>query len=125
MSKAALLHIVSIWYSFLAHHQIRVNGIAPGMFHSDMIAPAYQRLGIQGTGVTDGSFPATHIPLTRGGGEMDIAGLVLWMTSFSGGYLNGETIVLDGGEGWLLYELVYLLLLNLFRLLLYLATIEQ
>ncbi|KAI9045894.1 SDR family NAD(P)-dependent oxidoreductase [Aspergillus affinis] len=98
LSKAALLHMVSIWCSFLADHQIRVNGIAPGLFYSDMTCPLYQRFRIAGTGVSDGSFPATHIPLTRGGGEVDIAGLVLWMASFSGGYLNGETIVLDGGK---------------------------
>lgn len=98
LSKAALLHMVGVWCAQLAEHQIRVNGIAPGLFHTDMAAPLYKHYGIPGTGVSDGSFPAERIPITRGGVDVDIAGLVLWMASFSGGYLNGETIVLDGGS---------------------------
>ncbi|PLB51638.1 NAD(P)-binding protein [Aspergillus steynii IBT 23096] len=98
LSKAALRHMVGVWCSQLAEHQIRVNGIAPGLFFSDMTCPMYERFGIPGSGVSDGSFPAGHIPVTRGGGEVDVAGLVLWMASFGGGYLNGETVVLDGGR---------------------------
>lgn len=97
-SKAAVTHLIKMLSTTLAPYQIRVNGIAPGLYHTDLAQPLYTSRGIEGAGTTDGSFPADQIPATRGGGEEDIAGLILWMASNSGGYLNGNIMVTDGGR---------------------------
>ncbi|KAE8380368.1 hypothetical protein BDV26DRAFT_279586 [Aspergillus bertholletiae] len=97
-SKAASMHMVEVFAAQLAPYQIRVNGVAPGLFYSDLSKRLFERKGVPGRGLLDGSFTSDFIPLTRAGSDEDIAGTVLWMASRSGGYLNGETIVLDGGR---------------------------
>ena len=77
----------------LAAHNIRVNGIAPGYFRTDMTsffdAPeneamlkAYQQI----------------IPLGRGGGEDDIAGVAVFLASDASAFMTGHTLVVDGGQ---------------------------
>ena len=44
------------------------------------------------------SFSTDTIPAGRIGTEEDIAGMVLWVASRTGAYLNGTTILLDGGR---------------------------
>jgi len=52
----------------------------------------------------DGAFAGAHImapensPAERTGSEQDLAGLVLFMASQAGAYLNGEVMVTDGGR---------------------------
>ncbi|KAF7591017.1 hypothetical protein BBP40_002035 [Aspergillus hancockii] len=97
-SKAALLNLVKSFAANLAPYQIRVNGIAPGLFYSEMAKHLFEKKGVSGRGISDGSFATDFIPLTRAGDDVDIAGTIMWMAGRSGGYLNGETIVLDGGR---------------------------
>ena len=97
-SKAAVAHLIKMLSTSFASYQIRVNGIAPGLYHSDLAEPLYKLRGIEGKGTSDGSFPVEQIPVTRGGGEEDMAGLILWMAGTAGGYLNGSIIVTDGGR---------------------------
>ncbi|KAB8262485.1 hypothetical protein BDV32DRAFT_147410 [Aspergillus pseudonomiae] len=97
-SKAALLHLVKVFAAQLAPYRIRVNGVAPGLFYSDLSKHLFERNGVSGRGISDESFTSDFIPITRAGSDEDIAGTILWMTSRSGGYLNGETILLDGGR---------------------------
>ncbi|KAL3464160.1 hypothetical protein BJX64DRAFT_97753 [Aspergillus heterothallicus] len=96
LSKSSVNHLVKVLSTSLADYNIRVNGIAPGLFYSEMSANSNFVDGDKG--VSDGSFPTSLIPMTRAGGEEDIAGLVLWMSGASGGYLNGNITVLDGGR---------------------------
>ncbi|KAL4920445.1 hypothetical protein BDW62DRAFT_176474 [Aspergillus aurantiobrunneus] len=96
LSKGAVNHLVKALSTTLAEYQIRVNGIAPGLYYSEMSLDGSFTKG--DLGVSDGSFPPTMIPITRAGGEEDIAGLVLWMAGASGGYLNGNITVTDGGR---------------------------
>jgi NAD(P)-dependent dehydrogenase (short-subunit alcohol dehydrogenase family) len=42
---------------------------------------------------------ASKVPLQRIGGPEDIAGVVLFLASPSGAYVNGATLTVDGG--WL------------------------
>ncbi|GAB1214456.1 hypothetical protein ATERTT37_003619 [Aspergillus terreus] len=95
LSKAAANQLVKILSTYLAPHDIRVNGIAPGLYRSDMSQSNFQE---DDQGISDGSFPREMIPATRGGSEEDMAGLVLFMASASGGYLNGNIMVTDGGR---------------------------
>lgn len=97
-SKAATSHLVKMLSTTFSDYDIRVNGIAPGLYYSEMAGPAYRKQGIQDTGVSDGSFPRSAIPLTRGGSEEDLAGLIIWLASASGGYINGAIMLTDGGR---------------------------
>ncbi|BCS19283.1 SDR family NAD(P)-dependent oxidoreductase [Aspergillus puulaauensis] len=96
LSKGAVNHLVKILSTTLTEYNIRVNGIAPGLYYSEMSAG--DNFNGDDKGVSDGSFPTTKIPMTRAGGEEDIAGLILWMAGASGGYLNGNITVTDGGR---------------------------
>lgn len=97
-SKAATTHLVKMLSTTFSDYDIRVNGIAPGLYYSEMAEAAYQNQGIEGNGVSHGSFPRSVIPLTRGGSEEDMAGLIVWMASASGGYINGAIMLTDGGR---------------------------
>ncbi|KAL2838704.1 hypothetical protein BJY01DRAFT_219787 [Aspergillus pseudoustus] len=96
LSKASVNHLVKVLSTSLTDYNIRVNGIAPGLYYSEMSAGPNFEEG--NTGVSDGSFPTSMIPMTRAGGEEDIAGLVLWIAGPSGGYINGNILVTDGGR---------------------------
>ncbi|KAH6662063.1 short chain dehydrogenase/reductase family [Halenospora varia] len=98
LSKAAVTHMVKMLATTLVQYDIRVNGLAPGLYHSDMALPFYELYGVHGNGITDGSFPRDLIPITRGGSEEDMAGMILWMAGAAGGYLNGNIVVSDGGS---------------------------
>lgn len=98
VSKAATTHLVKMLATTFVPYDIRVNGLAPGLFHSDLAQALFEGRGVEGTGVTEGSFPREIIPARRGGGEEDIAGLILWLAGPSGGYVNGSIVVLDGGR---------------------------
>lgn len=98
ISKAGVNMLIKMVSTMLTRHHIRVNGIAPGPYYSELSASIYERLGVVGQGVTDGSFPPENFPLTRSGGEEDIAGLIIWMAGAAGGYLNGSIVVTDGGR---------------------------
>lgn len=97
-SKAGANHLVKVLSTKLSGYDIRVNGIAPGLYHSEMSDGRYQRDGIPGKGLEEGSFPRSDIPLTRSGSEEDIAGLILWLGGKTGGYINGSLIATDGGR---------------------------
>jgi NAD(P)-dependent dehydrogenase (short-subunit alcohol dehydrogenase family) len=98
LSKAAVTHMVKMLATILIQYDIRVNGITPGLYHTDMSLPFYESHGVHGNGIMDGSFPRDIIPITRGGSEEDMAGVILWMAGAAGGYLNGSIVISDGGS---------------------------
>jgi 3-oxoacyl-[acyl-carrier protein] reductase len=74
----------------LASHQVRVNGVEPGM----IATPAMDNLG-------DGQVNdeiASRVPLGRLGKPEDIAGAMLFLASDLANYITGQTIVVDGGS---------------------------
>lgn len=97
-SKAGATHLVKMLATNLSSYDIRVNGIAPGLYDSEMANNVFTEQGAQGGGISEGSFPREMIPLTRAGSEEDFAGLILWLASNSGGYLNGAMMLTDGGR---------------------------
>ncbi|KAL1966831.1 hypothetical protein VTN77DRAFT_3796 [Rasamsonia byssochlamydoides] len=97
-SKAAVNSLIKTLSTVLVGYNIRVNGIAPGIYHSEMSNPMFQSQGIPDKGITDETVPREIIPLGRAGSEEDIAGVILWMASTAGGYLNGNIVVTDGGR---------------------------
>ena len=96
-SKAAVNHLVKSMATVFGRYDIRVNSIAPGLYLSEMSEGLFARMGIT-EGTKEGSFPRDLIPMTRGGGEEDIAGVVLWLCSRAGSYVSGNVVVTDGGR---------------------------
>ncbi|UNI22198.1 hypothetical protein JDV02_008109 [Purpureocillium takamizusanense] len=76
--------------------KIRVNGIAPGVFPSEMTAG--ESGGDQKSELGDVHFARSHgedVPAGRPGDERDMAQAVLFVVGCT--YLNGQTVVVDGG----------------------------
>jgi len=106
-SKAAVNHLVKMMSTSFAQNgfHIRANVVAPGLYPSEMTESSMARLdrhgGVEGH---SGAFAGAHImapdrsPAERTGSEQDFAGLILFMASQAGAYLNGETMVTDGGR---------------------------
>ncbi|MGV0791464.1 SDR family NAD(P)-dependent oxidoreductase [Mycolicibacterium sp. XJ1819] len=68
---------------------IRVNAIAPGFFKSEMTdqyAPDYLE-----------KTRASRMVLPRMGDPDELAATLVWLASDAGGYVTGQTIVVDGG----------------------------
>ena len=87
-SKAALHHMTRALTKRLGKDNIVVNAIAPGPFPS--------RLTNTDSDAVKKSVQ-TYIPLRRPGEPEDIEGLVVFLASRAGAYVNGTTIPLDGG----------------------------
>lgn len=92
-SKAAAIHLTKM----LAHEiadsgvKIRVNNIAPGVFPSEMTAKESDK---QKSELSKEKYE-NKVPAGRPGKDEDMAGAVLFAVSNQ--YLNGQTIVVDGG----------------------------
>ena len=71
-------------------HNIRVNGIAPGLIKTD-----FARALWEDEALVTRRLEAT--PLRRLGEPEDIAGAALLLASPAGAYITGQTIVVDGG----------------------------
>jgi NAD(P)-dependent dehydrogenase (short-subunit alcohol dehydrogenase family) len=87
-SKAALHHLTRALTKRLGKDNIVVNAIAPGPFPSRLTNTDSEAVkkSVQ-----------TYIPLRRPGEPEDIEGLVVFLSSRAGAYVNGTTIPLDGG----------------------------
>jgi NAD(P)-dependent dehydrogenase (short-subunit alcohol dehydrogenase family) len=106
-SKAGTNHLVKMLCTSFAQNglHIRVNAVAPGLYPSEMTGGQMSKMekfgGIGGHG---GAFADAHVmapersPAERTGSEQDFAGLILFMASTAGAYLNGEAMVTDGGR---------------------------
>ena len=97
-SKAAATHLVKHLAGTLAPFSIRVNGIAPGLFPSDLAEGLIKGIGAKGDPGEEGSIDAKVIPATRTGVEDDMAGTVMYLASKAAAYLNGNITVVDGGR---------------------------
>ena len=88
-SKAGLLGLTrDLAQQWTGRKGIRVNAIAPGFFESEMTDqyPA---------GYLDAQLP--RIPVGRKGDPEELAAAVVFLASAAGGYVTGQTLVVDGG----------------------------
>ncbi|KAL8344037.1 hypothetical protein RB601_004519 [Gaeumannomyces tritici] len=87
-SKAAANHIFKMLGNLFLGYGIRANILNPGVFPSE----------ISEKFVFDAkTFPSAFIPAGRFGDETDIAGATLFLCSRAGAYLNGLSLLMDGG----------------------------
>lgn len=89
-SKSGVMGIIRGLANEWAQHGIRVNGIAPGVFPTDL-----NRKLIEGT--PRGEFLKAHTPLGRFGKAEELVGAAIYLISDSASYTTGHTIVVDGG----------------------------
>lgn len=90
-SKAGLIHLTRVLGAAWAQDGIRVNGIAPGLVETKMIAVTSEnpeRLAARLAG----------IPLRRLGQPEEIASIALFLASPMASFIVGHTIVADGGR---------------------------
>lgn len=89
-SKAGLTQLTRCLALELARYQIRVNGIAPGYFATDMNQAFF---------ATDaGAALVKRIPQRRVGLPEDLDGPLLLLASDASRYMTGATLVVDGGH---------------------------
>ena len=88
-SKAALHHLSRMLASHLAPRNITVNVIAPGPFHTDMLAPMVTSMGEETV--------LANVPLKRMGGADDAAGTAIFLAARASAYITGTVLPLDGG----------------------------
>jgi NAD(P)-dependent dehydrogenase (short-subunit alcohol dehydrogenase family) len=97
-SKAAATHLVKHLAGTLAPFNIRINGLAPGLFPTELAGDVIAAVGAKGDPLEEGSISSSIIPATRVGREKDMVGTVMYLASAAGAYLNGNVTVLDGGR---------------------------
>ena len=88
-SKAAVIGLTrDLAQQWSGRKGIRVNALAPGFFASEMtdeLKPGY----------LEGLMP--RIVMGRLGDAAELAATAVWLASPAGGYVTGQTIVVDGG----------------------------
>lgn len=88
-SKAAIVGLTrDLAQQWGSRKGIRVNAIAPGFFASEMTAEYAE-------GYLDSMAP--RILLGRTGDPAELAATLVWIASPAGGYITGQTVVVDGG----------------------------
>ena len=80
---------------------VLVNSVLPGLIHTAMWDRAADEVaeatGGTRQGVLDGN--AARVPLGRYGTADEVAAVIVFLCSDAASYMNGATIVVDGGEG--------------------------
>ena len=99
VAKAGVLHLTKTSAADLARHQIRVNAIQPGfintnIFTSSLEMPA-EMVGDAKAVIAQMSQAAQ--PVARGGQPEDIAKAAAFLASDDATFINGTSIIVDGG----------------------------
>jgi len=87
LSKAAVTHLGKMMAHYLKDWEIRSNSIAPGLFPSEMA-----------DGLMNEDMIKQTIPLQRAGVTDDMGGLVIFLASKAGSYIDGGVHIIDGGR---------------------------
>jgi NAD(P)-dependent dehydrogenase (short-subunit alcohol dehydrogenase family) len=89
-SKAGLTQLTKSMALELARYRIRVNGIAPGYFVTDINREFFE--------TEAGAAMIKRMPLRRCGNVEDLDGPLLLLASDASRYMTGTTLVVDGGH---------------------------
>ena len=88
--KAGLMHLTRILAVEWGPYGVRVTGIAPGVFRTDMTRNLF----------ADRRWSRrrqAEIPLRRFGEPEDLGGLAVFLASHASDHITGQTIIIDGG----------------------------
>lgn len=89
-AKAGVAMFTQVAAMELGAHGIRVVGVGPGLTETPLTAPALKE-------PSQREAWTANIPSGRAAQPAEIAGLVAWLASSEGEYVNGETMYIDGG----------------------------
>lgn len=89
-SKSGVMGLTRGLANEWAQYGIRVNGLAPGVFPTDLNRPLIE-------GTPRGAWLKQHTPLGRFGQADELVGAAIYLLSPSASYTTGETIIVDGG----------------------------
>jgi NAD(P)-dependent dehydrogenase (short-subunit alcohol dehydrogenase family) len=89
-SKSGVLGLIRGLANEWGQYAIRVNGIAPGVFPTDLNRPLIE-------GTARGEWLRKHTPMDRFGDATELVGAAIYLVSDAASYTTGETIVVDGG----------------------------
>ncbi|KRA31337.1 MULTISPECIES: SDR family NAD(P)-dependent oxidoreductase [unclassified Nocardioides] len=89
-SKAGLVALTEVTALELAHRQVRVNAVAPGLVVTPLTAPAMDIAGIREDYLE-------NTPLGRSGEPSEIGAAVRFLLSDDAAWITGETMAVNGG----------------------------
>jgi NAD(P)-dependent dehydrogenase (short-subunit alcohol dehydrogenase family) len=89
-SKGAVVNMTRELAAQWARRGVRVNGIAPGFFKSEMTEEMF-------SDERSMAWVRRKTPMGRPGDVEELAGAVIFLASDSSSYVTGQTIALDGG----------------------------
>ena len=90
-SKAALISLTRSFAHELGHRGVRCNAVAPGMTMTPMI-----EADVASDAFVEGYIP--RIPQRRFARADEVAAAILFLASDDASYVNGSTLVVDGGQ---------------------------
>ena len=99
VAKAGVLHLTKTSAADLARHQIRVNAVQPGFINTNIFTTSLEvpaELEEQAKGAIAMMSQAAQ-PVARGGQPRDIAEAVLFLCSEAASFVNGTSLIVDGG----------------------------
>jgi NAD(P)-dependent dehydrogenase (short-subunit alcohol dehydrogenase family) len=88
-SKAGLIGLTRELAASWGRHNIRVNAIAPGFFHSRLADPV---IGLVEDNIKE------HSPIPRVGDAGELKGVAVFLAADASNYITGQVIMLDGGR---------------------------
>ncbi|KAI1428591.1 NAD(P)-binding protein [Xylaria sp. FL1777] len=99
-SKSALISMMKSFATFGVAWGIRFNSIAAGLFPTDLSAQALVpfKIAKEKDLSEEGAFSRSFLPAERAGSKEDIAGILLYLVSKAGAYVNGSVMLVDGGK---------------------------
>lgn len=89
-SKSGVLGLIRGLANEWAELGIRVNGIAPGVFPTDLNRPLIE-------GTPRGEWLKRHTPAGRFGDAEELVGAAIYLISPAASFTTGETMIVDGG----------------------------
>jgi 3-oxoacyl-[acyl-carrier protein] reductase len=99
--RAALINFAGAVALRVAEHNVTINSVLPGMFHTATVKEQFDaRATVNGTSYAHevAEFVANYqIAAKRFGEPEDVGTLVAWLCSRFAGYITGQSIVVDGG----------------------------
>ncbi|WP_379551684.1 SDR family NAD(P)-dependent oxidoreductase [Qipengyuania sp. DGS5-3] len=99
VGKAGVLHLTKMAAADLAKHNIRVNAIQPGFINTNIFTSSLE-IPDEAKDMAKGviaQMSSNAQPVKRGGQPSDIAEAAAYLASEAAGFVNGTSIIVDGG----------------------------